>query len=346
MSLIVMGIETSCDETSVAILHDDTLISNITATQDVHASYGVVPELASRAHTQNIIPVIHTALQYANLHKKDVNVVAFTLGPGLVGSLMVGISFAKSFAQALNLPIVAIDHLYAHVFASFIQFPNEKHEVPSFPFLCLTASGGHTQLLRVKDFTDIEIIGQTIDDAAGEAFDKAAKILGLPYPGGPLIDELAKKGNPFYFSFPKPKVADFQFSFSGLKTSLLYLVRDNLKDDPGFINKYKEHLAASYQRTIIEILTEKTFKAAETFGFKNIVLAGGVSANSELRKTFIDKGKELGYKIYIPPLSLTTDNGAMIAFLGKILYERGITSSLDVKQYATGEKYKKYHSKG
>lgn len=339
MTLIVMGIESSCDETSVAIMRDDILISNVTATQEVHASYGgVVPELASRAHAQNIIPVIHTSLKYANLQKKDVNVVAFTLGPGLVGSLMVGISFAKSFAQALNIPIVAVDHLYAHIFASFIQFPDDKHPVPEFPFLCLTVSGGHTQLLKVSDYDDIEIIGETIDDAAGEAFDKAAKILGLPYPGGPMIDKLAKSGDPHYFHFTKPKVPDFQFSFSGLKTSLLYLVRDNLKKDPDFIEKYKEHLAASYQRTIVEILVEKTLKAAKQYGFKNIVLAGGVSANSELRQTFINSGKQLGYKTFIPPINLTTDNGAMIAYLGKILYERGITSPLNVKQYATGER--------
>jgi len=338
MTLIVMGIESSCDETSVAIMKDDTLISNVTATQEVHASYGgVVPELASRAHAQNIIPVIHTSLKYAKLQKKDVNVVAFTLGPGLVGSLMVGISFAKSFAQALNIPIVAVDHLYAHIFASFIQFPDEKHPVPEFPFLCLTVSGGHTQLLKVSDYDDIEIIGETIDDAAGEAFDKAAKILGLPYPGGPMIDKLAQSGDPHYFHFTKPIVPDFQFSFSGLKTSLLYLVRDNLKKDPDFIKKYKQHLAASYQRTIVEILVEKTLKAAKEFGLKNIVLAGGVSANSELRQTFINNGKQLGYKTFIPPINLTTDNGAMIAYLGKILYERGVTSPLSVKQYATGE---------
>ena len=276
MSTIILGIESSCDETSAAVIQDTKILANIVAGQEVHSNYGgVVPELASRAHQQNIIPVIHQALNKAKIQKNQLDAVAFTRGPGLLGSLLVGTSFAKSFSLALGIPIIEVDHLKAHILAHFIR-NDDSAPMPSFPFLCLTVSGGHTQIVKVDDHYTFTILGQTIDDAAGEAFDKAAKILGLPYPGGPVIDKLAGEGDPLAFHFPKPRVPELDYSFSGLKTSFLYLVRDALRKDEGFIEKEKANLAASIQRTIIETLLDKLIRAAKSTGIKDIALAGGV----------------------------------------------------------------------
>jgi len=319
MSVYILGIESSCDDTSASISKDNEVLSNIIANQDVHKKYGgVVPELASRAHQQNIIPVIYTALSEAKIHKKQLNAIAFTRGPGLLGSLLVGTSFAKSFALGLNIPLIEVDHLQAHILAHFIKDKDKKS--PLFPFLCLTVSGGHTQIIRIDDYFHMEIIGQTIDDAAGEAFDKAAKIMGLPYPGGPLIDKLAKEGNPKAFAFPEPSIVGLDFSFSGLKTSFLYFLRDKLKSDPDFIIKNQNDLCASIQSKIVKILMKKLKKAAEMTSIKEIAIAGGVSANSLLRESFLNTANELGWTVHIPKLSFSTDNAAMIAVTGYYKY--------------------------
>lgn len=334
MGILILGIESSCDETSAAIIHDTKILANVIAGQEVHRNYGgVVPELASRAHQQNIIPVIEQAMKQANIRKNDLDAVAFTRGPGLLGSLLVGTSFAKSFAMALDIPIVEVDHLKAHILAHFITDEQNGH-VPSFPFLCLTVSGGHTQIVRVDDPYTFNIIGQTIDDAAGEAFDKAAKIMGLPYPGGPIIDRLAAGGNAYSFSFPKPRIPGLDFSFSGLKTSFLYFIRDELKKDASFIEKEKANLAASIQRTIIEVLMEKLMMAAQETGISSIALAGGVSANSGLREALKQRGEAEGWKIYIPKFEYTTDNAAMIAIAGYFKYLKKMFASQDVTPYA------------
>ena len=286
MSTFILGIESSCDDTSAAVLENEWIRSNIIANQHVHHSFGgVVPELASRAHQQNIIPVVEVALKEANITKKHLSAVAFTRGPGLLGSLLVGTSFAKSFALGLGIPIIEVDHLKAHILSHFIKDDSNSKQ-PEFPFLCLTVSGGHTQIVVVKDYNDMEIIGNTIDDAAGEAFDKAAKIMGLPYPGGPVIDKLAQEGDPKKYTFPKPAVPDFGFSFSGLKTSILYFIRDELKKNENFIEENKKDLSASIQHTIVTILMDKLNKAAASTRVKDIAIAGGVSANSEMRKIF------------------------------------------------------------
>lgn len=317
MSIIILGIESSCDDTSAAVIRDGIILSNILADQKIHAKFGgVVPELASRAHQQNIIPVIDHALQLANINKKQLNAIAYTQGPGLLGSLLVGSSFAKAFALALGIPLIAVHHLQAHVFANFIRDKDETSAIPSFPFLCLLISGGHTQIIIVKNHTEFEIIGQSIDDAAGEAFDKAAKILGLPYPGGPFIDQHAKKGNTKTFIFPRPQIPNLDFSFSGLKTSFLYLIRDKLKENKNFISENIDDLCASYQSAIIEILISKIKNASTQTGIKEIAIAGGVSVNSALRERLSVEMEKTNCTLYIPKAEYCTDNAAMIAMAG------------------------------
>ncbi len=335
MSTYILGIESSCDDTSAAIIKDDIILANIIANQDVHRKFGgVVPELASRSHQQNIIPVIHRALQDANINKNQLHAIAFTRGPGLLGSLLVGTSFAKSFALGLNIPLIEIDHLQAHILAHFAQKPNNKIETPKFPFLCLTVSGGHSQIVKVKDYFDMEILGQTIDDAAGEAFDKIAKIMGLPYPGGPIIDQLAKQGDSQKFKFPFPRIKNLDYSFSGLKTSVLYFLRDELKKDDDFIDKNKIDLAASIQYTIVEILMKKLVLASEETGIKEIAIAGGVSANSSLRLAVKNGGTKYGWKTYIPAFEFTTDNAAMIAISGLFKFKQGDFTDQKATPYA------------
>jgi N6-L-threonylcarbamoyladenine synthase len=321
MPYYILGIESSCDDTAAAVIADDLILSNVTANQEIHASFGgVVPELASRAHQQNIIPVIHAALQKANIGKNQLSAVAYTRGPGLLGSLLVGASFAKAFAMGLNIPLIEVNHLQAHILAHFIHNDEKPDSAPAFPFLCLTVSGGHTQLVIVKDHFNMHIIGQTIDDAAGETFDKAAKIMGLPYPGGPVVDKLAGEGDPARFSFSKPNIPGLDFSFSGLKTSILYFIRDRLKEDEQFIEKNKADLCASIQQTILDILLSRLEKAALQTGIREIAIAGGVSANSGLRSRLDDLKHHKGWNVYIPPLAYTTDNAAMIAVAGYFKY--------------------------
>ena len=317
----ILGIESSCDDTSAAITRDDIVLSNITATQDVHRKFGgVVPELASRAHQQNIIPVIEMALQKANISKKEISAVAYTKGPGLLGSLLVGISFAKAFALGARIPLLEVDHLQAHILAHFINDGSGSWIPPQFPFLCLTVSGGHTQIVLVNDFFDMKIIGQTIDDAAGEAFDKSAKVLNLGYPGGPLIDQYSKEGNPHAFRFARPNIPGLDFSFSGLKTSILYFLRDKLKEDTDFITNNRNDLCASIQANIVSILLQKLRLASEMTGIKEIAIAGGVSANSSLRAELLNARGLLGWRVFIPKLEYTTDNAAMIAMTGYLKY--------------------------
>lgn len=321
MEKIILGIESSCDDTSAAIIKNNTILSNVIAGQAVHEVYGgVVPELASRAHQQNIIPVVYKAFKDAGVTTADINAVAFTRGPGLMGSLLVGISFAKGFALAKNIPLIEVDHLHAHVLAHFIQETDQMHEVPAFPFLCLLVSGGNSQIILVRSHLEMEMIGQTIDDAAGEAFDKCAKVMGLPYPGGPLIDQYAATGNPNAFTFSKPRISDLNYSFSGLKTSFLYFLRDRLKENPLFIEQNTPDLCASLQRTIVEILMDKLIKASKETGIKDIALAGGVSANSGLRHAIQQEARERKWRTFIPKLSYTTDNAAMIAITGYYKY--------------------------
>jgi len=334
---IILGIESSCDDTSAAVISDFTILSNITANQDVHRKYGgVVPELASRAHQQNIIPVIHQALADSGIEKEQIDAVAFTRGPGLLGSLLVGTSFAKAFAFGLNIPLIEVDHMQAHILAHFIQNPSHQKPVPSFPFLCLTVSGGHTQIVKVTNYFEMEVVGKTIDDAAGETFDKAAKIMSLPYPGGPVIDKLAKEGNPEKFRFSKPRIPGLDYSFSGLKTSMLYFIRDQLKIDPEFIEKNKNDLCASMQSSIIMILMKKLKKAAKELQINEIAIAGGVSANSALRKAMEDARDDLGWNIYIPQFQFTTDNAAMIAVAGYLKYRYNSFTDQKAAPYARG----------
>ncbi|HKK63468.1 MAG TPA: tRNA (adenosine(37)-N6)-threonylcarbamoyltransferase complex transferase subunit TsaD [Bacteroidales bacterium] len=335
MSVIILGIESSCDDTSAAVIKDNILLSNIIANQNVHKSYGgVVPELASRAHQQNIIPVVDEAIRSANLSRDDIDAVAFTRGPGLLGSLLVGTSFVKGFALAQNIKMIEVNHLQAHILVHFLQQSDSVSSMPDFPFLCLLVSGGHTQLVLVKDFLDMEIIGSTIDDAAGEAFDKCAKLMGLPYPGGPHVDKLAKKGDAWRFNFNKPKIDDYNYSFSGLKTSFLYFLRDQLKKDDQFIDNNRADLAASLQRTIIDILLQKFIMAAKDYKVKHIALAGGVSANSGLREAVLKTFDKSGYSTYIPEFSFTTDNAAMIAITGLYKYYKGQFADQDVTPLA------------
>lgn len=318
--IFILGIESSCDDTSAAVLKNSTILSNVIARQDVHEQYGgVVPELASRAHQQNIVPVVDTALKRAGIRKEQLSAVAFTRGPGLLGSLIVGTSFAKAFAMSLNIPLIEVNHMMGHVLAHFIDEPGK--EKPTFPFLCLTVSGGHTQIVLVKGPLEMEVIGSTIDDAAGEAFDKAAKLLGFPYPGGPMIDKHARNGDSSRFTFAKPFVKGYDFSFSGLKTSILYFLQKQQQQDELFIEKNLDDLCASIQHTIIEILLKKITRVAKDLKISEIAIAGGVSANSGLREVLHLKAKERGWRIYIPRFEYCTDNAAMIAITGRFLLE-------------------------
>ncbi|MCK9156311.1 MAG: tRNA (adenosine(37)-N6)-threonylcarbamoyltransferase complex transferase subunit TsaD [Paludibacteraceae bacterium] len=324
MSVNILAIESSCDDTSSAVISDGYLLSNVIASQKVHEAYGgVVPELASRAHQQNIIPVVHAALKQAGMDKNDLSAIAFTRGPGLMGSLLVGTSFAKGFSLALGKPLIDVNHLQAHVMAHFIQVKGEESNLPNFPFICLLVSGGNSQIILVKSYKEMEVLGQTIDDAAGEAFDKCAKVMGLPYPGGPVIDRLAKEGNPTAFLLNKPQVKGYDYSFSGLKTSFLYLLRDELKNNPNFIEENKNDLCASLQNTVVEILMAKLRKAVKDYGIKEVAVAGGVSANSALRNAFIDHGNRYKWSVHIPKFSYTTDNAAMVAINGYFKYQDG-----------------------
>lgn len=335
MPVYILGIESSCDDTSAAIIRDDVILSNVIANQQVHSAYGgVVPELASRAHQQNIIPVIHEAIRRAGIEKQQIGAVAFTRGPGLLGSLLVGTSFAKAFALGLDIPLIEVDHMQAHILAHFIQNDENPKPVPQFPFLCLTVSGGHTQIVRVNDYFDMQVIGRTIDDAAGEAFDKAAKIMGLPYPGGPLVDKFGAGGNPRAFRFARPSIPGLDYSFSGLKTSFLYFLRDRLKEDPEFIDKNKADLCASIQHAIISTLTDKLLLAVRQTGITGVAIAGGVSANSALRKEMTDLQNEGRITSYIPEFSYSTDNAAMIAIAGYFRYLNGEFGSLSMSPYS------------
>ena len=335
MGTVILGIESSCDDTSAAVFKDRRLLSNVIAGQEVHKKYGgVVPELASRAHQQNIVPVVDSALKEAGVSRQEVDAVAFTRGPGLLGSLLVGTSFTKGFTAALGIPMIEVNHLQAHIMVHFIESDISPGPSPDFPFLCLLVSGGHTQLVMVRDHHHMEIIGKTIDDAAGEAFDKCAKLLGLPYPGGPHVDRLAREGDPLRFTFSRPRLEGFDYSFSGLKTSFLYTLRDELKKDPQFIEENKADLAASLQKTIVDILLNKLRRAAKKTGVDQIALAGGVAANSGLRKAMEEEAAKRGWDLFIPPLSFTTDNAAMIAIMGYYRYLEGHFSSDDVSPLA------------
>jgi len=335
MGTVILGIESSCDDTSAAVVRDRQLLSNVIAGQDVHRLYGgVVPELASRAHQQNIVPVVDRAIIEAGISRSDIDAVAFTRGPGLLGSLLVGTSFTKGFTAALDIPMIEVNHLQAHIMVHFIQSKESGESAPRFPFLCLLVSGGHTQLVVVRDHHTMEIVGRTIDDAAGEAFDKCAKLLGLPYPGGPHVDRLAKEGDPQRFKFNKPRIEGFDYSFSGLKTSFLYFLRDQLKLDPEFIEKNRADLAASLQLTIIEILLDKLRGAMKHTGIDQVALAGGVSANSGLRAAMEREAKKQNWDLFIPPFSYTTDNAAMIAITGYYRYLEGYIASDDIAPLA------------
>ena len=335
MDTIILGIESSCDDTSAAVIRNGVLLSNVVASQAVHESYGgVVPELASRAHQQNIVPVVHEALKRAGVEKEQLSAIAFTRGPGLMGSLLVGVSFAKGLARSLNIPMIDVNHLQAHVLAHFVKESEEDTDQPKFPFLCLLVSGGNSQIILVKAYNDMEVIGQTIDDAAGEAIDKCSKVMGFGYPGGPIIDRLARQGNPKAFTFSKPHIPEYNYSFSGLKTSFLYSLRDWLKDDPNFIENHKEDLAASLEATVVDILMDKLRKASKALKIKEVAVAGGVSANTGLRNAFHDHAKRFGWKIYIPKFSYTTDNAAMIAITGYYKFQDKDFCSIDKPAYS------------
>lgn len=331
MEVNILGIESSCDDTSAAVVSGGVLLSNVIASQAVHSAYGgVVPELASRAHQQNIIPVVDQALKQAGLTANDISAVAFTRGPGLLGSLIVGCSFAKGFALAGGIPMIEVNHLQGHVLSQFVHEKDKPKEDPQFPFLTLLVSGGHTQIIKVKDYFDMEIIGTTIDDAAGEAFDKCAKVMGLGYPGGPVIDKHAHQGNHDAFHFAKPNIAGLDFSFSGLKTSFLYTLRDRMKEEPDFIDAHLDDLCASLQYTIVSILIEKLAKAVKETGIRQITIGGGVAANSELRDTLTETAKRRGWKVFIPERKFTTDNAAMIAGAGYYKYLKGEFAAMDL----------------
>ena len=330
---IILSIESSCDDTSCAVLRNDRILSNVIASQKVHEQYGgVVPELASRAHQQNIVPVVDAAIRSAGIATTDIDAVAFTRGPGLLGSLLVGVSFAKSFAQALGVPIIEVNHLQAHVLSHFIK-ENDTSVVPKFPFLCLLVSGGHTQIILLKDYFDMEILGQTIDDAAGEAIDKAAKIMDLGYPGGPIIDRLAKEGNADAFQFATPNIPNLDYSFSGIKTSFLYFLRDQLKEDPDFIEKHKADLCASIQKCIVGCLLKKFVKAANQTGVRQVAIAGGVSANSYLRGELLRLGEKHHWKVFVPKMQFCTDNAAMVGIAGYCKYLKGEFADLSLTAY-------------
>ena len=331
MEDIILGIESSCDDTSAAVIKDGYLLSNVLASQDVHKAYGgVIPELASRAHQLNIVPVVSQAIDRAGIRPSDITAIAFTRGPGLLGSLLVGTSFAKGLAVALDRPLIEVNHLQGHILANFIKQYESENRHPSFPYLCLLVSGGNSQIVRVDSPLEFEILGQTIDDAVGEAFDKCSKMMGLGYPGGPVVDRLAKQGDPDRFHFAKPHVPGLDYSFSGVKTSLLYFVRDRMAEDPDFMEKNKEDICAGFQRTLIEILMDKLVKAAKQTGIKEVTMGGGVSANSGLRNALTEEGRKRGWNVYLPEFKFTTDNAAMIAIAGYFHYLHGERTPLSV----------------
>lgn len=332
---IILGIESSCDDTSAAVIKNGVLLSSVIASQAVHESYGgVVPELASRAHQQNIVPVVHEALKRAGVTKEQLSAIAFTRGPGLMGSLLVGVSFAKGLARSLDIPMVDVNHLQGHVLAHFIKESEDDDNQPKFPFVCLLVSGGNSQIIRVDAYNKMTVLGQTIDDAAGEAIDKCSKVMGMGYPGGPIIDRLARQGNPNAYTFSKPHIPGFDYSFSGLKTSFLYSLREWLKDDPDFIEHHKEDLAASLEKTIVDILMDKLRKAVKATGIKEVAVAGGVSANNGLRNAFHEHADKYGWKIFIPKFGYTTDNAAMIAITGYYKYLDKDFCSIDKPAYS------------
>ena len=333
--IYILGIESSCDDTSAAVLKNGVLLSNVTASQAVHEAYGgVVPELASRAHQQNVVPVVDQAIKRAGITKEQLSAVAFTRGPGLMGSLLVGVSFAKGFARSLSIPMIDVNHLQGHVMAHFIKESEDDQHMPPLPFLCLLVSGGNSQIVKVNAYNDMEVLGQTIDDAAGEAIDKCSKVMGLGYPGGPIIDRLARQGNPKAFQFAEPNIPNLDYSFSGLKTSFLYSMQKWVAEDPDFIEHYKEDIAASLEWTIVDILMKKLKKAVKQTGIKHVAVAGGVSANNGLRNAFYDAEKRYGWTIYIPKFSYTTDNAAMIGIVGYYKYLDGAFCSIDAPAFS------------
>ena len=333
--IYILGIESSCDDTSAAVLRNGVLLSNVTASQDVHKAYGgVVPELASRAHQQNVVPVVDQAIKRAGITKEQLTAIAFTRGPGLMGSLLVGVSFAKGFARALGIPLIDVNHLQGHVMAHFIKESDDDTTAPPLPFICLLVSGGNSQIVKVNAYNDMEVLGQTIDDAAGEAIDKCSKVMGLGYPGGPVIDKLARQGNPHAYKFAEPQIPDLNYSFSGLKTSFLYNLRDWVAEDPDFIENHKEDIAASLEFTIVDILMKKLRKAVKMTRINHVALAGGVSANNGLRNAFKDHAERLGWTIDIPKFSYTTDNAAMIGITGYYKYLDGEFCSIDAPAFS------------
>lgn len=337
---IILGIESSCDDTSAAVLKDGWLLSNVMASQEVHRKYGgVIPELASRAHQQNILPVVQQALEQSGINMEDVDAIAYTRGPGLLGSLIVGTSFAKGLALAAGKPMIEVNHLQGHILSHFIKIDGRDNSQPDFPFLALLVSGGHTQIVRVDDYLDFTVLGQTIDDAVGEAFDKCAKMLDLGYPGGPIIDRLAKEGDPQRFRFAKPHIDGLNFSFSGIKTSLLYYLRDALRQDPEFIEKNKNDICASFQKDLIDILMKKLIRATEITGIKDIVAGGGVAANSALRGAITAEGERRGWRTFLPELRFTTDNAAMIAIVGYYKFQKGLFCPLDAAPISRAADY-------
>ena len=340
MALTILGIESSCDDTSAAVLRDTFLLSNVMASQEVHRRYGgVIPELASRAHQQNILPVVSEALKMADVRMDDVDAIAFTRGPGLLGSLLVGTSFTKGLAVATGKPIIEVNHLQGHILSHFVQVEGRENRCPAFPFLCLLVSGGHTQIVRVDDPLHFEILGHTIDDAVGEAFDKCAKLMGLGYPGGPVVDRLAKEGDEKRFRFAKPNIPGLDYSFSGIKTSLLYFLRDRIAEDPDFLEKNKADLCASFQKDLIDILLKKLILATKETGIRQVAIAGGVSANSGLRNRIEEEGRKRGWTTFLPELRFTTDNAAMIAITGHYKYLAGEFASLDVAPRSRAAEY-------
>lgn len=331
----ILAIESSCDDTSAAVLRGKVLLSNVTASQKVHEAYGgVVPELASRAHQQNVVPVVDQALKQAGITKEQLSAVAFTRGPGLMGSLLVGVSFAKGFARSLGIPMIDVNHLQGHVMAHFIKESDDDNTAPPFPFICLLVSGGNSQIVKVNAYNDMEVLGQTIDDAAGEAIDKCSKVMGLGYPGGPVIDRLARQGNPKAYQFAKPNIPGLDYSFSGLKTSFLYSLQKWVKDDPDFVEHHKEDIAASLEHTIVDILMKKLRMAVKQTGIKHVAVAGGVSANNGLRNAFYDHAKRFGWNIYIPKFSYTTDNAAMIGVVGAYKYDNKEFCGIEVPTFS------------
>lgn len=331
----ILAIESSCDDTSAAVLRGKVLLSNVTASQKVHEAYGgVVPELASRAHQQNVVPVVDQALKQAGITKEQLSAVAFTRGPGLMGSLLVGVSFAKGFARSLGIPMIDVNHLQGHVMAHFIKESDDDNTAPPFPFICLLVSGGNSQIVKVNAYNDMEVLGQTIDDAAGEAIDKCSKVMGLGYPGGPIIDHLARQGNPKAYQFAKPNIPGLDYSFSGLKTSFLYSLQKWVKDDPDFVEYHKEDIAASLEHTIVDILMKKLRLAVKQTGIKHVAVAGGVSANNGLRNAFYDHAKRFGWNIYIPKFSYTTDNAAMIGVVGAYKYDNKEFCGIEVPTFS------------